>query len=234
MITTALLALWLALYQFHAALAWVTFPWIAMGIFSLFRRRIAAFFWLPLILSIYWLFLPTMGRWGPYANLAISISAAFSSAIAIYIYASNRTLNKYRGKHVKNGVIFSAMGYSALAGLFVGLMLGTPLLALTLPRLLLGNYAFDYQLCLNIGIGMPIGGCFIGMILGIGFGFIFDILVTLENKNLSLDESSNFDKTLIPNAVLAAPPATREMKLKLLRRLADGRDEHVEPSANQQ
>ena len=126
------------------------------------------------------------------------------------------------------------MGYSALAGLFVGLMLGTPLLALTLPRLLLGNYAFDYQLCLNIGIGMPIGGCFIGMILGIGFGFIFDILVTLENKNLSLDESSNFDKTLIPNAVLAAPPATREMKLKLLRRLADGRDEHVEPSANQQ
>ena len=177
------------------------------------------------------MFSPTMW-WGPNANLAISISAAVSSAIAIYIYASDRTLNKCRGKPVKSGVIFSAMGYSALAGLFVGLMLGTPLLAITLPRLLLGNYAFDYQLCLNIGIGMPIGGCFIGMILGIGFGFIFDILVTLENKNLPLDERSKFDKTPIPTAMDAVPPATREMKLELLQRLAGGRDDHAGPSTN--
>ena len=230
---TALLAFWLALYQFHASLAWTIFPWIAVGIFFLFRGRIAAFFWLPLVLSIYWLALTMMGWWGPYRNFAIPISAAVSSTVAIYIYASNRTLAKYRGKHVNSGVIFSAMGYSAIAGVLVGLMLGTPLLAITLLNLLLGHYAFDFHRWLTIGVGMPFCGCFVGLILGIAFGFIFDMLVTLDNKNLSLNKNVPFDKTPIPNTTMhAGPAATREMKLKLLRRLADGRDDRAEPSTN--
>ena len=125
------------------------------------------------------------------------------------------------------------MGYSAIAGVLVGLMLGTPLLAITLLNLLLGHYAFDFHRWLTIGVGMPFCGCFVGLILGIAFGFIFDMLVTLDNKNLSLNKNVPFDKTPIPNTTMhAGPAATREMKLKLLRRLGDGRDDRAEPSTN--
>ncbi len=183
---TALVALWLSLYQLNSSIAWLFLPLLGVGCFSLVFGRVIPFFWLPFFSSLNWVILTFMPWWTVPHEVIIPIFAGVVSVFSIYVYTIDRTLKVYRGQQSRDGVVFVGIGYSVVAGVFVGVMLGVPILALCIFNLF-WPYSFDWQFLLMLATGLPFSGAFAGMILGIGFGFVCDIMVALEFKQRPRD-----------------------------------------------
>ena len=182
LIVTGLVALWLTVHQVHANTSWLFLSWFLLFAATLVTGKHRLFFWLPLVACINLLILTFFPWWFPPHDLIIPVGGGIASIIAIFTFAKDKTLKLYRKLEHRDGVLLSGIGNSAVAGLFVGLMLGVPVFCLVFPMWLIGGF-YDLPFAFMLCIVLPVSGAFVGAILGIGFGFVFDIMVALEFKH---------------------------------------------------
>ena len=182
MVVTGVAASWFAFYNFSANLSLMFCTSFVILAVSFFSRSDSPFFWLPCLASINYMFLSLMPWWTSPSEEIVLGFAALASITAIFVFSKNRTLRAYRKLDNRGGVLLAGIGNSGLGGVYTGLMIALPYFASLLMLSLLGSLGM-IQIGIAALITLPIAGGLLGLLLGIGFGFIFDIMIALEFRN---------------------------------------------------
>ena len=184
MAITAVVATWLAFYQFIPSIALTTVSWFLATTLAMHAGSTVTFFWLPLLASLNYILLIGTPVWFSPRNEIVIASAIFSSLISIYVYSKSRTLKHFKEKDNRNGVLVMGIRTSGLAGICSGLMLAGPYFVASSMMTVFGIYITFPTATLAV-IVFPFLFGILGLLLGIVFGFVFDIMVALEFKNRS-------------------------------------------------
>ena len=185
---TGLAGLWLAVLQFYPNAAWLALGPTVVFEFALAVGSIRPLFWCPLVACLNWVVLHFAAWWAtPPAWWStppeswILIGLAILYLIAVSVFTIHQTRRKFRNSQKRGGVVFVSMGFGAFAGLLVGLMIGLPILIAGLLSVFIAS-PFDLDFAARI-IGFPFFGSFAGFVVGIGLGFVCDVIVATDLKN---------------------------------------------------
>ncbi len=177
-----LAAVWFAILLVAPNVAWLLVCATMVVAIAAVRAQLQPLFWLPCVVCLNWIVLNFTAWWIPPPELFVLLGLGFVSITAISVFTFHRTRLRYRNSPTRDGVLFAGIGNGCIAGFVVGLMIGIPLLGAGLLSLFVIS-PIDLDFGGRMAIGFPLLGSIAGLAIGIGLGFVCDIVVASDFRN---------------------------------------------------